>query len=170
MTDPIPTSWQIFMDQYPQFMKLQRKLGTLDWYIHGGWTLFIGHFHAGIFAQMFKPHWHNYTLDGIHFETGLTADSLQSKTLGIDLHIGHKNLFDREKFNELTVSAMAEVVSTWQTDIKFSADNLSNRLSLTIPFTKTGFATQVAQALTQLAALSLIIDEGLAQLPQSKAR
>lgn len=164
MTESIPESWQIFIDQYPQLMKLQRKLGTLGWYKNDGWTMFIGHFHAGIYAQIFKPHWYNYTLDGIHFETGLTAESLQTKTLGIDLHIGHKNLFDREKFNDITIPQMGKVIATWDNEVKFSPDNLSGRLSLTIPFTKTGFATQAANAFTQLCTLGVIIDDGIAQL------
>lgn len=164
MTDQIPDSWHIFMAQYPQFMKLQRKLGGIDWYVDGGWTMFIGHFHAGIFVQIFKPHWYNQTLDGIHFETGLTAESLASKTIGIDLHIGHKNLFDREKFNDLTISHMAEIVSTWENDLKFSKDTLSSRLNMQVPFTKTGFATQLTTAFTQLCTLGSIIDKGLADL------
>lgn len=164
MVDQIPDSWQIFIEQYPQFMKFQRKLGTMDWYINDGWALFIGHFHAGIFVQIFKPHWYNQTLDGIHFETGLTAESLQSKMIGIDLHIGHKNLFDREKFNDLTIPHMAALVLTWENELKFSSNTLSSRLSMQMPFTKTGFATQLADAFTQLCSLGSIIDEGLAQL------
>lgn len=160
----ISASWQIFVEQYPQFMKLQRKLATMDWYINDGWVMFVGHFHAGIFMQLYKSHWFNYTLDGIHIETGLTAESLQTKTLGIDLHIGHRNLFDREKFNETTVPHMAEVVATWEGEKKFSPNNLSNRLSIQVPFTKTGFAGQVAQALSRVSTLGPIIDHGLAQL------
>ena len=164
MSNNIPESWQIFIEQYPQFMKLQRKLATMDWYINDGWVLFVGHFHAGIFMQLYKSHWFNYTLDGIHFETGLTAGSLTTKRLGIDLHIGHRNLFDREKFNELTVPLMAEVVAKWDGDVRFSGTNLSDRLSIKVAFTKTGFAEQLTQAFTRLSPLGAIIDEGLAQL------
>jgi len=164
MANDIPESWQIFIEQYPQFMKLQRKLATTDWYINQGWVIFVGHFHAGIFMQLYKAHWFNYSLDGIHFETGLSAESLRTKKLGLDLHIGHRNLFDRVKFNELTIPRMAEVVAAWDDDHSFSEKNLSNRLSIEVPFTKTGFAQQVTQALTRLSPLGSIIDEGLAQL------
>jgi hypothetical protein len=164
MSNDIPESWQIFMEQYPQFMKLQRKLATMDWYTNEGWVMFVGHFHAGIFMQLYKAHWFNYTLDGIHFETGLTTESLSTKKLGLDLHIGHRNLFDRVKFNEITIPRMAEVVATWDDDYRFSKKNLTNRLSIEVPFTKTGFAEQLIRAFTRFSPLGSIIDEGLAQL------
>lgn len=164
MSDPIPESWHIFIEQYPQFMKLQRELGKTAWYPRDGWVSFIGHYHAGIYMQVYKGHWYNYTLDGVHLETGLTAESLASKTLRLDLHVGHRNLFDREQFNELTIPAMAEMVAEWEGDVTFSQRNLSDRLSLTVPFTKTGFHKQIAAAFTQLSALGPIIDDGLARL------
>ena len=68
MSDPIPESWHIFIEQYPQFMKLQRELGKTAWYGRDGWVSFIGHYHAGIYMQIYKGHWFNYTLDGIHLE------------------------------------------------------------------------------------------------------
>ncbi len=80
--------------------------------------LFVGLTYSGIFFQLYQTHWHNYTLDGIHFEAGMDEASLESKMLRIDLHIGHRNLFDRERFNELTIDLMAEVVESWKnTDI-----------------------------------------------------
>lgn len=164
MTNKISESWQIFIEQYPQFMKLQRKLATTDWYINDGWVMFVGHYHAGIFMQLYKSHWFNYTLDGIHFETGLSAESLQSKTLMLDLHIGHRNLFDRAKFNEITIPEMAVVVATWSDDCKFSTKNLSDRLSMQVSFTKTGFAEQLTRAFTRMNQLAPIIDDGLGQL------
>lgn len=164
MSESLDQSWQIFFEQYPQFMKLLRKLGRQDWYTDGSYTMFIGQYHAGIYAQVYKSNWYNYTLDGIHFETGLSAESLEDRILQLDLHIGHRNLFDREKFNTLTIPRMAEVVEGWEEEIKFSRSNLSDRLSLWIKFTKTGFADQVAAGFARLAELSPIIDEGLARL------
>jgi hypothetical protein len=164
MNDAIPESWHIFMEQYPQFIKPQHKLRLNDWYIDRAWVMFVGYYHAGIYAQIYKSHWHNHTLDGIHFETGMDADSLARKTLQLDLHIGHRNLFDREKFNLLTIPAMAEVVETWDSKVKFSKTNLSERLSLKVDFTKTGFAQQIAAGFAQMCSLGLILDDGLAQL------
>ena len=164
MAAAIPDSWHIFMEQYPQFMKLQRKLGSSDWHIDQGWVMFVGYYHAGIYAQIYKSHWHNYTLDGIHFESGMDAESQARKTLQLDLHIGHRNLFDREKFNQLTIPVISEVVGTWDGAVKFSKTNLSERLSLIVKFTKTGFAEQIAAGFAQMCALGPPIDEGLAQL------
>jgi hypothetical protein len=164
MSESLPENWQIFIEQYPQFMKLQRKLATTDWFSQGGWSLFIGHYHAGIYAQIYKANWFNYSLDGIHFEAGITAESLKDKVARLDLHVGHRNLFDREKFNELTIPRMTDVVATWEGDIRFSTTNLSDRLSLEVPFTKTHFAEQLTNAFTQLSSLAPIIDDGLAQL------
>jgi hypothetical protein len=164
MTLEINQSQQIFFEHYPQFMKLMRKLGAKDWYLDGGYVMFIGPYHAGIYAQVYKSHWHNYTLDGIHFETGLTADSLAEKKLQLDLHVGHRNLFDREKFNQITIPKMVKVVENWDGEIKFSRSNLSDRLSIWLKFTKTGFSDQVTAGFAQLAKLGPIIDEGLAKL------
>lgn len=164
MSEPIPQNWQIFIEQYPQFMKLQRKLATMDWFSQGGWSLFIGHYHAGIFAQVYKANWFNYSLDGIHFETGISAESIDKKIARLDLHVGHRNLFDREKFNELTVPRMAEIVSGWEGNLRFSKTNLSDRLSLELPFTKTRFAEQLTDGFTLMSSLAPIIDDGLAQL------
>jgi hypothetical protein len=165
MANELPESWQIFIGQYPQLMKLQRKLGTTDWYARDGWVMFIGHYHAGIYAQLYKSHWYNHTLDGIHLEMGLSAENLASKTLSLDLHIGHRNLFDREKFNQITIPKMAEAVSSWEdVQVKFSRQNLSERLTVQIKFTKIGFPDQVTKAFTRLSALGPIIDEGLAKL------
>lgn len=164
MSEPVPQNWQIFMEQYPQFMKLQRKLATQNWFSNGGWSLFIGHYHAGIFAQVYKANWFNYSLDGIHFEMGITAESLNENIARLDLHVGHRNLFDREKFNELTVPRMADIVATWEGSVRFSKNNLSDRLSLEVPFTKTRFAEQLTAGFSQLNSLTPIIDEGLANL------
>jgi hypothetical protein len=169
MTSQIDKSQQIFIEHYPQFMKVMRKLGAQDWYLDGGYAMFIGPYHAGIYAQIYKPNWHNYTLEGVHFETGLTPESLAEKKLQLDLHVGHRNLFDRQKFNQITIPQMAEVVEGWDSgnmfpEIKFSRTNLSERLSIWIKVTKSGFADQVAAGFAQLAELSPIIDRGLAEL------
>jgi hypothetical protein len=59
MSDAIPESWQIFIEQYPQFIKLQRKLAKMDWYIRDEWVMFVGHYFAGIFTQIYKSNWLN---------------------------------------------------------------------------------------------------------------
>ena len=101
MTTTISPSLQLFVEQQPQCMKVLRQLSSMDWYATGGWSSFIGLYHAGIYMQVAKGNWYNHGLDGIHFEFGLTQEALAAKTLAIDLHIGHKNLFDREQFNAL---------------------------------------------------------------------
>lgn len=164
MSVSTPDSWRIFVDQYPQFMKLTRKLSGTDWYSGEGWSMFIGHYHAGIYAQISKANWHNYGLDGVHIEAGLTAESLAEKRIRWDLHIGHANLFDRHRFNELTLDAMEALVSEWGDGYVFSRKNLSDRLHTHIPFTKSKFAEQMTLELTRWSALAPIIDNGLAQL------
>ncbi|MCY4078917.1 MAG: hypothetical protein OXF54_01630 [Caldilineaceae bacterium] len=155
-------SWQLFIDQHPQCMRVLRQLSNLDWYQTGGWSSFIGPYHAGIYMQVAKGNWYNYGLDGIHFEFGLTQDNLDSKTLSIDLHVCHKNLFDRERFNSHTVDGMEELVIGWGVEgTRFSRTNLTERLSLPVRFTKTGFGKQIAAALTRMSELAPIIDDGL---------
>ncbi|MYH62448.1 MAG: hypothetical protein F4148_12050 [Caldilineaceae bacterium SB0675_bin_29] len=155
-------SWQLFIDQHPQCMRVLRQLSNLDWYQTGGWSSFIGPYHAGIYMQVAKGNWYNYGLDGIHFEFGLTQDNLDSKTLSIDLHVCHKNLFDRERFNSHTVDRMEELVIGWGVEgTRFSRTNLTERLSLPVRFTKTGFGKQIAAALTRMSELAPIIDDGL---------
>ncbi len=165
MTTEVSLSWQLFIDQHPQCMKVLRQLSNLDWYQTGGWASFIGPYHAGIYMQVAKGNWYNYGLDGIHFEFGLTQESLDAKTLSIDLHVCHKNLFDREQFNALTIDRLEEVVNGWEAEgIRFSRTNLTDRMSLPVRFTKTGFGKQVAAALTQMSELAPIIDDGLNRL------
>ena len=165
MATEISSSWQLFIEQHPQCMKVLRQLSATDWYAAGGWTSFIGPYHAGIYMQVAKGNWYNYGLDGIHFEFGLTAENLAAKSLSIDLHVGHRNLFDRERFNALTVERMEEIASAWNIDgLRFSRTNLSERLSMPVRFTKSGFGKQVAAALTRMSELAPVIDNGLAQL------
>ena len=158
-------AWQLFVDQHPQCMRVLRQLSNLEWYQTGGWSSFIGPYHAGIYMQVAKNNWYNYGLDGIHFEFGLTQESLDAKSLSIDLHVCHKNLFDRVQFNELTVDRMEQMVNGWDVDgMRFSRTNLTERLSLPVRFTKTGFGKQIAAALTQLSELAPVIDDGLTNL------
>ncbi|MCZ0937386.1 MAG: hypothetical protein OXJ55_02020 [Caldilineaceae bacterium] len=165
MTTEVSPSWQLFIDQHPQCMKVLRQLSNLEWYQTGGWSSFIGPYHAGIYMQVAKGNWYNYGLDGIHFEFGLTQENLDAKTLSIDLHVCHKNLFDREKFNALTIDRLEEVANSWEAEgIRFSRTNLTDRMSLPVRFTKTGFGKQVSAALTQMSELAPIIDEGLNEL------
>lgn len=165
MSTKISPSWQLFIEQHPQLMKVMRQLSGLEWYSSGGWSSFIGHYHAGIYMQVAKGSWFNYGLDGIHFEFGLTEEALQAKQLSIDLHVGHRNLFDRQTFNALTVGRMGQVAEGWEVEgLRFSRTNLSERLSLPLRFTKSGFGKQVAAGLTRMSELAPIIDDGLAQL------
>ena len=164
MADTISDDWQLYIEQYPQMMSLIRQLGKQGWYVQDGWTAFIGHYHAGIYLQVFKPHWFNQAGDGIHLETGVNAETLANKVAGIDLHIGHKNLFDRDRFNAYATPRMAALVNTWEGDLWFKSHTVSERLGMQVKFTKTNFPKQMAAAFTQLAALGPIIDEALAQL------
>ena len=164
MSETVPDNWQIFMEQYPQFMKLHRKLGNQSWFSEGGYSFFVGHYHAGIYCQVYKGNWYNYGLNGVHFELALTAEELQTKMARLDLHIGHANLFDRLAFNERTVTKMHAIASDWPELMRFSKDNLSDRLALQVKFTKTQFAEQMSDAFGKLALLTPIIDEGLAGL------
>ena len=165
MSTTISPSWQFYIEQHPQCMKVLRQLSNADWYAAGGWASFIGPYHAGIFMQFAKGNWYNYGLDGIHFEFGLTEEAMAAKTLTIDLHVGHRNLFDRARFNALTVERLEEIAAGWNVEgLRFSRTNLSERLSLPVRFTKSGFGKQVAAALTQLNQLTPIINDGLARL------
>jgi len=162
--EELTENWNIFIEQYPQFIKLQRELAKRDWYVNDGWTMFIGQYFAGIYAQVYKTNWFNYTLDGVHIETGMTAESLAENKLQIDLHIGHRNLFDREKFNEFTIPEMAKIIEEWDVPKKFSEKNLSDRLSIWVPFTKTSFAKKIAVGFDLMCSLGDVIDNGIARL------
>ena len=164
MSEPLTEGWQIFIEQYPQFTRLMNRLAKTDWFKNDGWALYTGKYHAGIFFQLYKPHWHNYNLNGVHIEAGLDAEALESKKLRIDLHIGHANLFDRKRFNELTLPSIKKLVAGWGDGYALSEKNLSDRLHTVIPFTKTRFAEQVAAELTRWSDLGAIIDRGFRKL------
>jgi len=114
--------------------------------------------------QMYKLRWYNHTLDGIHIEMGIDAESIRRGTIRIDLHIAHRNLFDREKFNERTVPYMKSLVASWGEGYEFNATNLSARLSTEVRVTKSGFADRLAKELTRWSELGPIIDEGVSGL------
>jgi hypothetical protein len=158
-------SWAIFVEQYPQVMKVYRRLAKTEWFQQDGWVAFVGHYTNGIFMQLYKPHWHNHELEGIHFELALDARCLASKTASIQLHITHKNVLpDREAFNEYTIPLMVAMVCPWGPRYELSETKLSERLNLNVPFTQTNFAQQVADELTRVCQLGTIMDEALATL------
>jgi hypothetical protein len=115
--------------------------------------MFVEPYHEGIFFQIYKPHWYNHTLEGVHIECGIGAETLKNRSLALELHVGHRNLFDRERFNEITLPAMRELVSSWGSGCQLSATHLSSRLHADVPFTRTGFADQLAAELTRWSGL-----------------
>jgi hypothetical protein len=158
-------SWSLFVEQYPQVMKVYRRLAKTEWFRCEGWVAFVGHYTNGIFMQLYKPHWYNSEFEGIHFELALDSRCLTNKTASIQLHITHKNVLpDREQFNQYTIPRMAEIVRPWGPRYELSETKLSERLNLNVPFTQTNFAQQVADELTRICQLGAIIDEALAKL------
>lgn len=157
-------TWLFYRDNYPLLMKTMRKLGQADWFVDGGYVTFIGHYHAGTYLQVYKSHWYNQTLDGVHFEVGIETDVFAKKQVQIDLHIGHRNVFDRVTFNELTIPKMQVVVDGWDNELRFSKTNLTERLNLQWKVTKSKFAEQLTAGFGQIAQLGPIIDEGLSKL------
>ena len=161
----LPEGWQIFVEQYPQVMKAYRRMAKLDWFQNDHWVAFVGHYTHGIFMQVYKPHWYNHELDGIHFELALDAHCVKNSVASVQLHITHKNILpDREQFNQYTVPRMAELVGPWGPRYELSETKLSERLNLNVPFTQTSFAQKVADEMAQVCQLGGIIDEALSRL------
>ncbi|RIK40318.1 MAG: hypothetical protein DCC55_15430 [Chloroflexi bacterium] len=157
--------WVVFIDFYPRFMQVYRRVVKTSWFQQGQWTAFIGHYTHGIFMQMSKPHWYNYEFDGIHFELAIDKPSAEQQLASIQLHITHKSVLpDREAFNAYTIPRMLEMVEAWDRRYELSPSRPSERLNCTIPFTTTTFAPRVAEALTQACQLDTIIDEALQTL------
>lgn len=146
-------------------MSLVRKLSQEDWYQAGQYASFVGHYHEGAYVQLYKPNWHNQSLDGLHFEVGISPQALAKKTVQIDLHVGHKNVFDRQAFNKRTVTKLEQAVSTWDgLEYRFSRTNLSERLNLKWPVTKSKFVVQLTAGFKKMDELSAILDEGFEDL------
>ena len=158
-------SWQIFVEQYPQVMKAYRRMAKMNWFQDGNWVAFVGHYTHGIFMQVYKPDWYNHEFDGIHFELAIDERCLKNKVANIQLHITHKNVLpDRDKFNQYTIPRMAVLVSQWDSRYELSETQLSERLNLNVSFTQSNFAKKVADEMTQVCQLGVIIDEALAKL------
>jgi hypothetical protein len=158
-------SWRLFVEQYPQVMKAYRRMAKTDWFRNDGWTAFVGQYTNGIFMQVFKPHWYNHELEGIHFELALDARCVENRSASLQLHITHRNLLpDRDRFNAYTVPRMAEIVREWGPRYELSETKLSERLNLVIPFTPTNFAQKVADELDRVCQLGPVIDEALDEL------
>ncbi|MEZ4864221.1 MAG: hypothetical protein R3C14_23110 [Caldilineaceae bacterium] len=158
-------SWELFVEQYPLVTAAYRKVARMAWFQEEGWVAFVGHYTHGIFMQLYKPHWYNHEFDGIHFELAMDANCVQNKVVSIQLHITHKAVLpDRDQFNALTIPSMKQAVAEWDARYEFSETKLSERLSLTVPVTKSTFAQKVADELTQVCRLGIIIDEALHDL------
>lgn len=158
-------SWELFVEHYPQVMAAYRKVAKLAWFQNEGWVGFVGHYTHGIFMQLYKPHWYNHDFNGIHFELALDAACVEKKIASLQLHITHKTVLpDRDRFNAITIPKMEAVVIDWDAHYQFIETKLSERLSLTIPVTKSNFAQKIAAELTQVCQLGLIIDDALSEL------
>jgi hypothetical protein len=154
--------WQVFVEQYPSVMQVYRKIARTEWFHSGRWAAFVGRYPHGIFMQLFKPHWFNQELDGIHFELALDSRCLRNHSASIQLHITHKSVLpDREAFNQYTIPRMAAIVSQWGSRYELSTTRLSERLNLNVPFTRTSFAPKVADEIAQVCQLGEVIDEAL---------
>jgi hypothetical protein len=163
-------SWIVFIDYYPHFMRVYRKLAKTAWFQHGCWSAFVGHYTHGIFLQLSKPHWYNYDFDGIHIELAVDASCAERQLASLQLHITHKTVLpDRDAFNAYTIPRIQAIVASWKGHYEVSTTKPSERLSCTIPFTPTTFAAKVSEAISQVAQLDTIIDEALQTLwPQSR--
>lgn len=161
----LSADWAVFVDFYPRFLQVYRRLAKTAWFQQRQWTAFVGHYTHGIFLQLSKPSWYNYELDGIHFELAIDRSAAEKKLASIQLHITHKAVLpDREAFNAYTIPRMLAMVETWDSRYAVSASKPSERLNCTVPFTTTTFAPRVAEALTQVCQLDDIIDEALQTL------
>jgi hypothetical protein len=162
MLSMLSDDWAVFVEFYPQFMQVYRKVAKTAWFQQRQWIAFVGHYTHGIFMQLSKPHWYNYEFDGIHFELAMDKPSAQNQLASVQLHITHKSVLpDRAAFNAYTIPRMLEMVNTWDRRYEVSTSKPSERLNCNIPFTTTTFAPRVAEALTQVCQLDTIIDEAL---------
>jgi hypothetical protein len=157
--------WVVFIDFYPQFMQVYRKVAKTAWFQQRHWNGFVGHYPHGIFMQLSKPHWYNYAFDGIHFELAMDQPSAEKQLASVQLHITHKAVLpDREAFNAYTIPRMLAMVEPWDSRYELSPSKSSERLNCTIPFTRTTFAPRVAEALAHVCQLDTIIDAALETL------
>ena len=164
-------SWNLYIEQYPLVMAAYRRMAKSDWFIRGGWVGFVGYYTHGIYLQLYKAHWYNQGLDGIHFEVALDAGCVARKTASIQLHITHKSVLpDRDRFNELTIPRMKQQMADWDARYQLSETKLSERINLDVPYTKSTFARRVADEFERLSELGVIVDRALAELwPQPGA-
>lgn len=158
-------SWSVFMDYYPRYMQVYRKLAKTSWFRHGQWTAFVGHYTHGIFLQLSKPHWYNYEFDGIHIELAMDSACAERQQASVQLHITHKAVLpDRDAFNAYTIPQFERMVRSWNGPFEVSTTKPSERVNGVIPFTPTTFAGRVTDAITQIAQLDTIIDPALQTL------
>lgn len=161
----ITADWALFIEYYPRFLQVYRKIAGSGWFQDRGWNGFVGHYTHGIFMHLSKPHWYNQTFDGIHFELAMDASCAERQVASLQLHITHKNLLpDREAFNAYTIPRMESVVAGWGAPWELSTTKRSERLNCTIPFTPSTFAARIVPPLTMACQLDGIIDEALATL------
>ncbi|MDA1190736.1 MAG: hypothetical protein O3A46_03515 [Candidatus Poribacteria bacterium] len=157
--------YAVFTEQFPEFMKVYRRIAKTDWFQQGGWTAFIGSFTHGIYMQVFKPHWFNAELDGIHFELAMNRQLLDNRIANLQLHITHKSVLpDRDAFNAATIPLFKRAMSDWDAKYELSETKPSERVNLNIPYTNSTFAAKVGDEIGRVCELGAIIDDTLRDL------
>ena len=106
-----PIGFRYFTEKQPEFMAAYRKMARQKWFQEKRWTGFIGPWTKGIYMQVYKTHWFNYELNGIHFETALTPEMEKAKVANLQLHITHQNLLpSRDDFNDYTIPRFQKII------------------------------------------------------------
>ena len=84
--------------------------------------------------QIFKPHWFNWELEGIHFELAMNEECLKQKSANLQLHIIHRSVLpDRAQFNGYTIPKFKAEMKDWHTKYEVSETKQSERLNINIP-------------------------------------
>lgn len=168
---PLTVDWQVYLQLYPHFMATFRRIAKQPWYREGQWCSFVAHYAGGIFMQVFKPHWRNEQLEGIHFELACDARCLSAGIASLQLHITHKNVLpDRDRFNEASIPRFERAMQGWGPEYTLSRTKLSERVNTSFAFSASNFAEKAAKEIAQLCSLGDAIDATLAELwpPEAK--
>ncbi len=158
MNAPHPESWNIFIEYYPLFKKLEKTLAAEEWFADG-WTFYTGHFNEGIFLQLYKPWWYNHRQRGIHLETWVSIDGVRNRSVPVVLHL-ERETPERDRVNAVLIERGTDLLRSWP-GYSASPSNRMERFISRFPLSPKTLVSRLAGEFSRTQIFGDIIDEAL---------
>lgn len=158
MKNDHPESWNIFIEYYPLFKKIEERLAAREWFADG-WVFYTGYFNEGIFLQLYKPWWYNHRQRGIHLETWISIDGVRNRSVPVVLHL-ERETPERETLNRLLAERGSDLIASWP-GYHASRTSRMERFILRFPLQPRTLVSRLVEEFSRTQAIGRIIDDAL---------